>query len=85
VLTALEVISIHGSQKDARNIEQGFASGQRDINCLQDEKIENGNVDVKRKSDDSFASRPIELEGKDKRVQSDPKTIGQVVNQHCNL
>jgi hypothetical protein len=36
VLAALGVISIHGSQKHARNIEQGFALGHRKVNCLQD-------------------------------------------------
>jgi hypothetical protein len=62
VPVALEVISIHGSQKDARNIEQDFALGHRNINCLQDERIEN-----------CIASRPIEPEGKTKRVPSDPR------------
>jgi hypothetical protein len=32
----LGVISIHGSKKDARNIEQGFALRHRNINCLQE-------------------------------------------------
>jgi hypothetical protein len=30
----LGVISIHGSQNDARNIEQCFALGHRNVNCL---------------------------------------------------
>jgi hypothetical protein len=34
VPVALEVISIHGNKKDARNIEQGFAPGHKNINCL---------------------------------------------------
>jgi hypothetical protein len=41
VPAALGVISIHGNKKDARNIEQGFAPGHRNVNCLQDEKAEN--------------------------------------------
>jgi hypothetical protein len=41
VPTALGVISIHGNQKEARNIEQGFTPGHRNVNCLQDEKAEN--------------------------------------------
>jgi hypothetical protein len=28
------VISVHGNKKDARNIEQGYASGHRNVNCL---------------------------------------------------
>jgi hypothetical protein len=34
VPASLGVISIHGSQKDARNIEQGFALGHRNVNYL---------------------------------------------------
>jgi hypothetical protein len=41
VPATLGIISIHGSQKDARNIEQSFAPGHRNINCLQKEKAEN--------------------------------------------
>jgi hypothetical protein len=78
VLAALEVISIHGSQKDARNLELGFPLGHRNVNYLQDEKTENGSADVKSKSNGNFASRPIELEGKTKRVPSDPKLSGKL-------
>jgi hypothetical protein len=41
VPVALGVISIHGNKKEARNIEQGFVLGHRNVNCLQDEKAEN--------------------------------------------
>jgi hypothetical protein len=34
VPTTFEVIKVHGSQKDARNIEQGFAPCHRNVNCL---------------------------------------------------
>jgi hypothetical protein len=34
VPAALGVILVHGSQKDARNIEQGFTLGHRKVNCL---------------------------------------------------
>jgi hypothetical protein len=34
VPAALGVISIHGSQKDARNIEQGFVPDHRNVNFL---------------------------------------------------
>jgi hypothetical protein len=29
-----DVISVHGSQKDARNIDKGFTLGHRNVNCL---------------------------------------------------
>jgi hypothetical protein len=32
--TTLGVILVHGNQKDARNIEHGFAPGHRNVNCL---------------------------------------------------
>jgi hypothetical protein len=38
VPATLEVISVHNSQKDARNMEQGFALGHRNVDYLQDEK-----------------------------------------------
>jgi predicted hotdog family 3-hydroxylacyl-ACP dehydratase len=72
VPTALGVISIHGSQKDARNIEQGFALGHRNVNYLQDEKIESCNDTSATKTKESFASKAgIELECESKRVPLD--------------
>jgi hypothetical protein len=38
VSVALGVISIHGSQKDARNIERGFALDHKNVNYVQHEK-----------------------------------------------
>jgi hypothetical protein len=67
----LGVISIHDSQKDARNIEQGFALGHRNVNWLQDKKAENGNV--KSKNEGSFSSRSIKPECKTKRVPLHPR------------
>jgi hypothetical protein len=32
----LRVISVHSNQKDARNIEQSFTRGHRNVNCLQE-------------------------------------------------
>jgi hypothetical protein len=58
VPTTLGVISIHGSQKDARNIEQAFALGRRNVNCLQDEKIESCSNTSTTKSRESFTSKP---------------------------
>jgi hypothetical protein len=71
VLAALGVISIHGSQKDTRNIEQGFALGHMNVNRLQDEKAESGSGDVKSKNEGTFISRPIEPECETKRVPLD--------------
>jgi hypothetical protein len=73
VLAALGMISIHGIQKNARNIEQGFAPGHKNVNCLQDEKVENGIDDVESKNKGSFESMPIEPECEIKRVPLDPR------------
>jgi hypothetical protein len=73
VPAALEVISIYGSKKDARNIEQGFAPGHINVNYMQDEKAKNGSGDVKNKNERSFTSRPIEAECETKRVSLDPR------------
>jgi hypothetical protein len=38
ISTTLGVISVHGNQKDARNIEQGFTPSFKNVNYLQDDK-----------------------------------------------
>jgi hypothetical protein len=35
--TIFEIISVFGSQKDTRNIEQGFAPGQKNVHLLREE------------------------------------------------
>jgi hypothetical protein len=79
VPTALGVISIHGSKKDARNIEQDFAPVHRNVNFLQDEKVENCNSDAKSNNEDIFAGEPIELECETKRVLLDPRVPDKAV------
>jgi hypothetical protein len=60
ILATLGVISVHGNQKDARNIEQGFTLGLRNVNCLQDEKAQGYSSITRKENKGSFASRPIE-------------------------
>jgi hypothetical protein len=80
VPATLGVISIHGSQKDARNIEQGFTSGHKNVNCLHDAKAEGCTDATTRKDKGSFASRPtIELECETKRVMLDSKVLDKAV------
>jgi hypothetical protein len=59
---ALRVILIHSNQKEARNIDQGFALGHRNVNCLQDEKAENRSRIARNKNEGSSTRRPIEPE-----------------------
>jgi hypothetical protein len=57
VPTLLGAISIHGSQKDIRNIEQDFAPGHRNVNCLQEE--DEGQQDTSTvKNEASTISKP---------------------------
>jgi hypothetical protein len=80
VLATLGVISIHGSQKDARNIEQGFVLGHRNINYLQNEKAESCNDTSTTRSREGFASKPaIEPECETKRVLLDPRVLDRIV------
>jgi hypothetical protein len=77
---ALGVISIHDSQKDARNIEQGFAPGHRNVNCLQYEKIESCNDTSATKSREGLVRKiAIEPKCKTKRVPLDPKVPDRTV------
>jgi hypothetical protein len=62
VPAALGVNSIHGSQKEARNIEQGFTLGHRNVNYLQNEKAENSSSNNRNENKGSSTSHPIELE-----------------------
>jgi hypothetical protein len=67
------VIIVHGNQKDARNIEQGFTLGHRNVNCLQDEKAEDNSSRTGNENKGSFASSSIEPECETKRVLLDPR------------
>jgi hypothetical protein len=68
------------SQKDARNIEQGFALGHKNVNCLQDEKKESGNDTSAIKSREAFISKlAIEPECETKRVPLDPRVPDKIV------
>jgi hypothetical protein len=79
VSATLGIISVHGNQKDARNIEQGFAPCHRNINYLHDEKAEGSNSIARKEGEGSSASRPIELECETKRVPLDPRVLKKTV------
>jgi hypothetical protein len=79
VLVALGVISIHDNQKDARNIEQGFAPGHMNVNRLQDKKEDNYSNIVKIENEGNLASRPIKTECETKRVPLYPRVLDKTV------
>jgi hypothetical protein len=73
-ISDLGVILVYGNQKDARNIEQGFAPGHRNVSRLQDEKSESTIDASANKSKESFTDKPaIEPECETKRVLLDPR------------
>jgi hypothetical protein len=57
VLAPWGVISIHGSQKDARNIEQGFTPGDKNVNCLHEEETKGRQGTSTTKSEASIISK----------------------------
>jgi hypothetical protein len=80
VPAALGVISIHGNQKDTRNIEQGFATGHRNVNCLQHGKTESCNDTSATKSWEAFINNlAIEPEWETKRVPQGPRVPDRIV------
>jgi hypothetical protein len=79
VPAGMGVITIHGSQKDARNIEQGFTLGHRNVNCLQDEKAKYGSSTAKRMNEGTFTSNPIEPECEIRKIPLDPRVPGKTV------
>jgi hypothetical protein len=76
---ATRVITIYGSQKEARNMEQGFTPGHRNVNCLQDEKAQNDSNTTKGMNEGTFNGRPIEPECKTRKVLLDPRVPDKVV------
>jgi hypothetical protein len=79
VPAAIGVITIHDNQKDARNIEQGFTPGHRNVNYLQDEKAENGSNTAKGTNEGTFVGKPIEPEYETRKVPLDPRVPDKAV------
>jgi hypothetical protein len=79
ILATQGVISVHGNQKDAGNIEQGFAPGHRNVNCLQDGKKEDSTSITGKQNKGSFESKPIEPECEIKTVPLDPRVPDRMV------
>jgi hypothetical protein len=76
----LGCISIHGSQKDARNIMRGFTPGHRNVNCFQDEKTENHYGPSATKNEEGILSKPaIKPECETKKVPLDPRVLDRIV------
>jgi hypothetical protein len=69
VPASLGVISIHGSQKHARNIEHGFPWGHRNVNYLQEAEC-GDQQDLSTPKAEAYIGRKttIELECKTKRA-----------------
>jgi hypothetical protein len=76
----LGVISIHDSQKDLRNIEQGFAPGHRNVNCMQEEEAKSRQDTSITKNETRIVCKPvIEPECEIKRVPLGPRVSDKAV------
>jgi hypothetical protein len=82
----LGVISIHGCQKDARNIKQGFAPGHRIISCVQEDEAKGRQDSSIAKSEATIMNRPTNgAECETKRVPLDRRVSYKVVMISQNL
>jgi hypothetical protein len=54
-------------------MEQGFAPGHMNVNCLQDQKAENGNMTATRTNEGTFTNRSIKPECETRKVPIDPR------------
>jgi hypothetical protein len=79
--TTFSIITIFGSQKEARNIECGFASDQKNVHFLREdiEQHEQGQPSSKKEISAEF-KEAIEAEGDFKRVALDPRVPNRAVN-----
>jgi hypothetical protein len=69
----------HGSQKDARNIEQGFALGHKNINCLQEEAKGRQDTSTTNNEVTIVNKTAIKLDCETKRVPLDLRVPDKVV------
>jgi hypothetical protein len=80
VSASLGVISVHDSQKGARNIEQGFARGHKNVNFLRE--IEDGgqhDMSTPKAKARSGGKTTIEAECDTKRVTLDPRVVDKTI------
>jgi uncharacterized protein (DUF2236 family) len=78
VPTTFRVISIFGSQKDARNIEQGFTLGHKNVHSIREEpeqyQQQACSTDPKALTE---SKQVIEADGETKKVYLDPQSARQ--------
>jgi hypothetical protein len=79
VPATLGLILVHGNQKDARNIEQGFAPGHRNINYLKNEKAEGNSSFARKESKGTSVGRSIGPECETKSVPLNPRVPDKTV------
>jgi hypothetical protein len=81
------VITAFGSQKEARNIERGFAPGHKNVHFLREERNQLGPPPPKQEIPAEF-KKAIKVEGDFTRLQLDPRVpdmtvcIGAKISPH---
>jgi hypothetical protein len=80
VLTTFTIITVFGSQKEARNIERGFTPGQNNVHFLREdtERHEQEQPSSKKEISTEF-KKAIEAKGNFKRVALDPRVPDKAV------
>jgi hypothetical protein len=80
VPSSLGVISVHDSQKDARNIKHGLATGHRNVNCMQEaEEGDQQVLGIPKAKAGIGGKAAIETEYETKRVPLDPRVLDMTV------
>jgi hypothetical protein len=81
VPTTFSIITVLGSQKEARSIERGFALGHKNVHFLREDAGQHVQVQHLSKQEASVEfKKAIEAEGDFKRVPLDPMKPDRAVN-----
>jgi hypothetical protein len=80
VPTTLHIISVFNSQKDARNIEQGFTPGHKNVHFIRDEseQYQQSTCPIDTKASHE-SKKAIKVDGDIKKVALDPRVRDKVV------
>jgi hypothetical protein len=80
VTATFNIIIVFGSQKEARNIEYGFAPGHENVHFLREDVDQHEPVQPSSKQETSAEfKKPIEAEGDFNRVAIDPRVPDRTV------
>jgi hypothetical protein len=80
ILATFKVISVFGSQQDARNIEKGFALGHKNVHFLREEPKQHNTFTANHKAEATIeCKKSIEVEGEFKKVSLESRVPDRTV------